>query len=268
MIIREISVKCLTTNTLLECAIKFSSEEDLKEFSKLKFQVASRLFTPSYSRDENVLVYHRNQQFCIELKDFLKQIKQVDNVDNELVTNAISQYEFAREELFSERVVSLHQLCKGWKITNESGYKSIIAVNPAQNPQVVSVKLEERLLRVPDMSWSEYCDFERAEYGTFCLITFSSPALAEVHCKEFLEHRSDVKLIAPNSVTVSHGSRLCLHNFREEISRSLEGYELPEDYESTTESGISTQAQTTTRFFSPNASQSANAYTGSGLAFC
>lgn len=114
----------------------------------------------------------------------------------------------------------LFEICKGWNIT-ELGYRGYRADNPTKGAKVISINAPERLISIPDMSWSEYCDFECAEYGTFCEITFANQDLAQEHREKFAKH-GDVKLLSHDNTTVTHGPRSLLHNFREELMDVME----------------------------------------------
>lgn len=208
----NISIEYGYTSSVMGCKIKFASENDLDKFRRSQpFQIFRMVQQATKSSDDTLSMW-ANQQ---EWDSLFQLLTEISRVDATIGSDAIRQFDLARKELDVKEIYSLSQICKGWNVHSSIRGDSK-AVNPNQDAKLLSIEVNSRIISIPDMSWSEYCDYERAEYGLFCKMKFATKELAEAHQKKFASHH-DVKFDDYDANTIIHGPRSCLTYFRREL---------------------------------------------------
>ncbi len=185
---------------VINLQIAFDNNDDLKQFKNM---YPRRDFI---ELNNHILWICRNKQFSYEIYDLLVEIDDMD---------ALEQFRLAKLEMDAPQILSFKDVFPNWTVEFCGHYKRC-AINPNQGEKLVSIELEEKLVRIPNMSWSEYCDHERAEYGNFCKFKFSTKELASEHYDKFCK-QIDIKIDLEDNTCVIHGPRTCLNSFRSEL---------------------------------------------------
>lgn len=205
MEIISITVERDKSYDLINCKIKFCSEKSLTQFvAEMK-----STYRTGFEVKNNVLWLCKNKQFYSEIHDILIWMNTIDNIDKNIVNDAINKFNLAKKGSSEPPIISLSQIFKNFYIDTDIRGNSV-AVNPISDAILVSVEIREKCITIPNRSWSEYHDFELATYGVFCVMKFATEELAQSHHQKYTN--SKIK-----GCVVTHGPRSCLNNFRDEL---------------------------------------------------